>query len=562
MRARLLALRGNETGLVSEIEPLETQDTDLNAADYIVVGGGAAGCVVAARLSEDRRARVVLIEAGGPDRNPLIAIPGANVVTGTAPGLNWNFETEPEPALEGRRLYLSQGRVMGGSGSINGMMFLRGRDEDFDGWRDDGCPGWGAADVAPWFRRLESHALGDRDGHGAAGPMRISRGRATAPICDLFLAAAETHGLQRNEDLARAGREAAGYVDLSIDRGRRVSTARAYLDKARRRGNLRVVTGAHVTRVVIDGARARGVMLRRGGAEEFLRCRGEVIVAGGAINSPALLLRSGIGAASSLQPLGIDVARDLPGVGRNYQNHPMYKMMYTTSAPITAYSHARPFGALRAGLSYLVGRRGVLASGLFPVAGYFEAVPGQADTLLQLCMAPALIIRRRRGVLGVLPKRHGFSVLLYQGLPFSRGQVRLISGDPMTNPVIEAGVFADPRDLEILARGALRLRAMMTEAPIGQVIEAEIAPAPPATDIEAVKADIRANVSANYHVAGTCRMGQGPEAVVDARLRVHGVRGLRVIDASVMPTVVRANTYATTVMIAERGAAFVAEDAR
>lgn len=533
------------------------QGTD--EVDYIVVGAGAAGCVVAARLAEDPHARIALIEAGGPDRNPLIAIPGANVVTGTAPSLNWNYETEAEPALDGRRLYLSQGRVLGGSASINGMMFLRGRAEDFDGWRADGCPGWGADDVAPWFRKLEDHALGAGPNHGSGGPMRISRGGSTAPICDLFLDAARAHGLERVEDFATAGRSAAGYVDLSIAGGRRVSTASAYL---RKRPNLRLVTGAHVTRVLIRDGRATGVMLRRAGRDEVLHCRGEVIVAAGAINSPPLLLHSGIGPAEDLRAMGIEVAQDLGGVGRNYQNHPMYKMMYTTNAPVTAYSHARPLGALRAGISYLIGRRGVLASGLFPVAGYFEAEPGRPETLLQLCMAPALIIRRGPGVFGVLPKAHGFSVLLYQGQPFSRGRVRLKSADPLAPPAIEAGVFADPRDLEIMAKGALRLRAMMAERPIRDVIDREIAPAPPAETLDALKSDIRANVSANYHVAGTCRMGQAADAVVDSRLQVHGLRGLRVIDASVMPTVVRANTYATTVMIAERGADFIADDAR
>lgn len=526
--------------------------------DFIVVGAGAAGCVVAARLAEDPGTRVVLIEAGGRDRNPLIPIPGANVVTGTAPGLNWNYETEPEPALDGRRLYLSQGRVLGGSASINGMMFLRGRAEDFEEWRADGCPGWGPDDVAPWFRKLEDHALGDRPHHGMGGPMRISQGAATAPICDLFLRAAEASGLARVEDFATAGRSSVGYVDLSIAGGRRVSTARAYL---RKQPNLRIVTRAHVTRVLVEDGRATGVMLHRDGHDEALRCRGEVIVAAGAINSPALLLHSGIGPGEELRALGIAPVRDLPGVGRNYQNHPMYKMMYTTNAPITAYSHARPLGALRAGLSYLLGRRGVLASGLFPVAGYFEAEPGEPKTLLQLCMAPAPIIRRGPGVFGVLPDRHGFSVLLYQGQPFSRGYIRLRSPDPLAAPAIHAGVFADPRDLEIMAQGAQRLRAMMAEVPIRDVIDREIAPAAPADTLDALTADIRANVSANYHVAGTCRMGQGSEAVVDPQLRVHGLRGLRVVDASIMPGIVRANTYATTVMIAERGADFIRDAA-
>ncbi|WP_050900829.1 GMC family oxidoreductase [Oceanicola sp. S124] len=532
--------------------------TQSDTVDYIVIGAGAAGCVVAARLSALPGVRVAMIEAGGSDHNPLIHIPGANFATGTNPAFNWSYETAPNPALDGRRLYMSQGRVMGGSASINGMMFLRGRDSDFDQWAASGATGWSAAEVRPWFERAETYLGHPRPGRGQGGPVTITRGHATAPVCDLFLEAATADGLHRSEDIAADGPSSAGYVDLSIRRGRRVSTAAAYLNGVAHRGRLRILRNAHVARIEIAGGRAKGVHLIQRGETRYLSCRREVIVAGGAINSPALLLRSGIGDPARLGALGIDVRVANPGVGENYQNHPMYKMMFATTAPVSAYSHLRPFGALKAGLSYLLARRGVLASGLFPVGGYFETEEGNPETLMQFCMAPALTIRRRPGILGVLPRAHGFSVLLYQAVPFSRGRVGIASADPSAPPVIEANVFGDDRDLDIMAVAAFRMRKMMARPPMGGVLGEELAPGPQADSFSAMREAIRAEVGANYHVAGTCRMGSDPDAVVDPQLRLRGVEGLRVVDASVMPNVVSANTYATTVMIAERGADFIA----
>lgn len=523
----------------------------IEAVDYIVVGGGTAGCVVAARLAQDSRNSVLLIEAGGKDSHPLIAVPGANVVTGNAPALNWNYSSAAVPELGGRSLYWAQGRVLGGSSSINGMMFLRGLPEDYDVWRDMGCEGWGHDDVLPYFRRSETNERGASTLHGGEGPVRVSRGRSTAPICDLFLEAAAQAGFPVVDDLNAETGEAFGYVDLSLSRGRRSSTSRAYL-RSRKPANLRVVTRAVATRLTFDGKRVTGVAYRRGGSEHVVTAGREVVLSAGAVNSPQLLMLSGIGPAIDLAAKGIAVRLDAPEVGRNLQNHPMYRLMYTCSAPVTAYNHVRPFGALRAAWSFLLGGGGPLGSGLFPVGGLIEATPGSPETALQVCMAPALVIRRKPGVFGVLPQRHGFTVLLNPAIPFSRGSVGLASGDPMAPPAISPNYFSDPRDLDIMATGAQRVRAMMKAPALSAVIETEIQPVEAPKTIEELKDDIRATCATQYHAAGTCRMGSDSSSVVDPQLRVRGVQGLRVVDASIMPRLVRGSTFAPTVMIAEK----------
>ena len=521
-------------------------------ADYVVVGGGAAGCVVAARLAEDPGVRVVLLEAGGPDDGPMIAIPGANVVTGTHPKLNWSYLTEPVPALNDRALYWAQGRVLGGSGSINGMMYSRGLPGDYDGWRDLGCPGWGWADVLPYFRRSESNVRGDSDLHGADGPLRVSRGGATAPICDLFLEGARQSGYPVVDDLNAGDPEAFGYADLAVWRGRRSSTASAYLGRRRGAPNLQVVTRALATSLLFDGRRATGVRYSKDGVERVAEARREVVLCAGAVNSPQLLLGSGIGAGADLAKIGVPCRVEAPEVGRNLQNHPMYKLMYTCSAPVTAYSHVQAFGAMRAGLRFVLSQTGPLASGLFPVAGLLEATPGDPDTTIQLCMAPALVIRRKPGVFGILPQRHGFTVLLNQSVPYSRGAVTMTTADPTRPPAIRPDYFSDPRDLDILARGIQRVREIMRAPALAAVIEAEVQPAGPVDTIDDIKADIRATCATHYHPVGTCRMGSDATAVVDPQLRVRGVEGLRVADASIMPRLVRGSTFAPTVMIAEK----------
>lgn len=523
--------------------------------DYAVIGAGAAGCVMAARLA-GAGARVALIEAGGPDRDPLIGVPGANVVTGTAPGLNWNYQTEPVPALDGRDLYWAQGRVLGGSGSINGMMYLRGQPADFDHWRDLGNPGWGYAEALAAFRRAETNERGASDLHGGDGPLQVSEGVATAPICDLFLEAAAAAGHGVTDDLNRPSEDAFGHCDMTLRRGRRSSPATAYLRPARAAGGITVLTGATAARLILRAGRATGVLVRGKDGPREIAVEREVIVSAGAVNSPALLMRSGLGPAADLRGLGIAVAADLPGVGANLQNHPCYKLMFACSAPVTAYVHVRPVGAARAGLDYLIRRGGPLARGLFPTAGIFRTGAGDHG-LAQVCLAPALVIRRKPGVLGILPRRHGFTLLVNQGIPRSTGRVRLVSADPEAWPAIHPDYFGDPRDMDDLAAAVAHLREMVLDGPLARVIEAELQPAAaPATPAELV-ADIRATATTHFHAVGTCRMGPDEAAVVGPDLRVRGVEGLRVVDASVMPRIINGNTFAATVMVAERAAAMM-----
>lgn len=519
--------------------------------DYVIVGGGAAGCVVAARLAADDKTTVLLLESGGRDANPIIAVPGANVVTGTMTNLNWNDHTAPVPMLGGRSLYWAQGRVLGGSGSINGMMYARGRASDYDAWRDAGCTGWGYEDVLPYFHKLETSDRGASRIHGGQGPLKISRGAPTSPICDLFLQAARESGFEVVDDLTDGPDEAFGHVDLCLSRGRRSSTASAYLRDLKPRPNLVVRTQTTASGLLFAGGRALGVTYREKGRQMSVHARREVILSAGAVNSPQLLLNSGIGPASDLLARGIPVHIDAPEVGRNLQNHPMYRLLYTCSAPVTAYSHVRLPGAIKAAAGYLCSRTGPLSRGLFPTGGFIEATPGDPDTALQVSMAPALVIRRRPGVLGILPQQHGFTLLLNQCRPYSRGRVTL-GPNETARPRIEPDYFSDPRDLEILSLGAQRIREMMGAPSLAQVISEEIQPRGPVVDLDALKADILETCVTHYHAAGTCRMGSDAASVVDAELRVRGVSGLRVVDASIMPRLICGSTYIPTIMIAEK----------
>lgn len=525
--------------------------------DYVIVGAGAAGCVLAARLAEEPDVTVGVFEAGGPDSAIILGIPGANVVTGTHPVYNWSYETEPVSELGGRKLYWAQGRVVGGSSSINGMMYLRGHRADYERWRSLGCDGWGYEDVLRCFRKSETNERGASELHGGDGPLQVSKGRATAPVCDIFLDAASSAGYALTDDLAKEAPQAFGHVDLTINNGRRSSAAVAFLRPALRSGRVTLVTGAQTLKVLIEAGAAKGIDYLASGQRRVARARREVILCGGAVNSPQLLMLSGVGDPRHLAEHGISTVVDRPEVGRNLQNHPMYKLMYAVNRPVTAYSYARPLGAAKAGLQYFLGRRGVLSRGLFPTSGFLQADDGDADTEIQVCMAPALVIRRRPGIFGILPTEHGFTLLLNHGSPFSRGSVRLKSSDPLAHAAIQPNYFSDPRDIGILARGALKAREIVHTGALGAMLGRELQPTTPRRTQAEVEADIRGTAATHYHPGGSCRMGSDSASVVDPSLKVRGVDRLRVADASIMPVMINGNTYAAAMMIGERAAEII-----
>ena len=528
--------------------------------DYVVVGAGAAGSVVAARLSENPSARVLLIEAGGSDANPLFRLPGLGFAAGAIARYNWNFETQPIPDLGGRRLTLLQGKVMGGSSSMNGMVYSRGHSSEYDAWAAMGCEGWGFEDLRPFFLKSEANFRGAGPWHGDDGPMRLRRANPELPICDAFLDAARASGMPVVDDLNANHPEALGWYDVNIDRGLRHSAARAYLHPVRRRKNLTILRNAQVLRVVQTHGRATGVEVLRRGRVENIRATGEVVLCGGAIMSPILLLRSGIGPANELQEMGIDVRVDATQVGANLQNHPCYRPQWHCSAPVTARNHVSFAGAARAGLSYLFARKGVLAESFASVGGFFRSDPSLDLADMQVVFLSALPPGGARTVLELLPRQQGFGLTIYQGTPYSRGRVSLASPDPLEAPRIDSGYFSDPRDIHILARGVERMRDIMRQPEIARFINAELAPGPDVKTHDDLVAAIRREAGTSYHQCGTCAMGDNEGSVLDLRLRVRGVEGLRVADNSVMPRLPNAALHAPALMIGEKAAAMILQD--
>jgi choline dehydrogenase len=533
--------------------------SSVQTFDYIVVGAGSAGCVLANRLSASGRHSVLLLEAGPRDRNIWIHIPLGYAKLFTNPKVNWLYKTEPEPELNGRQIIQPRGKVLGGSSSINGLLYIRGQAQDFDHWRQLGNAGWGFDDVLPYFRKAEDQERGADEMHGAGGPLAVSDVSEPHPLCEAFIDASVQAGFPRTEDFNGKSQEGAGYFQLTARNGRRISTAAGYLRQARKRPNLTVATGALASRILFEGRRATGVEYRQGASLHTAQANVEVIVAGGAFNSPQLLQLSGVGPAEHLRSLGIPVIADMPGVGADLQDHYQVRMQYRCTEPITmndvVNSWHRRIGA---GLRYVLSRKGMLTIG----AGYAGAFLRTRPELETPDVQIHFIIFSAETTGANLHPFPGFIASVCQLRPESRGYVRIKSSDPAMPPAIQPRYLSSRFDRDTTVDGMKLLRTIMGRPAMQHYIAEERAPGPACTSDADLLAYARATGTTVFHPTSTCRMGADPAAVVDERLRVHGFGGLRVIDASVMPTLVSGNTNAGIVMIAEKGADMILEDAQ
>ena len=516
--------------------------------DYIIVGAGPAGCVMAARLSEDPDVAVTLLEAGGSDRHPLLHVPAgfARMTKGIA---SWGWSTVPQKHLNGRVLSYTQAKVLGGGSSINAQIYTRGHPADYDGWSRDGCDGWSYREALPYFKRAEDNQRLDDDYHARGGPLGVSDPVAPLPICEAWFEAAGALGIPFNPDFNGARQEGVGYYQLTQRNARRSSAARAYLGVARNRRNLAVRTDVQVLRVLVEGRRAVGVeAAARGGGIETIRADREVIVSSGAIGSPVLLLRSGIGPAEHLKRTGVPVVHDLPGVGSNLQDHLNLFVICECTGDHTYDAWAKLHRAAWAGLRYALFRNGPAASSLFETGGFWRVGPGSGRPDIQFHLGLGSGIEA--GVVRLT--RAGVTLNSAYLRPESRGTVRLASPDPVDAPLIDPNYWAEPNDRVIGFRGLRLAREMMRQDALKPFVAREALPGPE-VDGEAALFDYAcANAKTDYHPVGTCRMGNDAMAVVDADLRVRGIEGLRVADSSVMPRVPSSNTNAPTIMVGEK----------
>lgn len=528
--------------------------------DYLVIGAGASGCAVAARLSENPDNRVVLIEAGGPDRHPFFHIPAVGFVVSSMQRYTWNFVTDPISGLGGRRQIWLGGKVLGGSSSINGMVYTRGHSQDYDLWRQMGCTGWSFADVLPYFKRAEAHLHGEDAWHGGSGAMPIRPAQPDLPIYEAFLRAACDAGFPVLDDLNRDTIEGFGYYDVNIHHGRRISSARAYLGPARQWPNLRIMTNTEAKRLVLRDGGIAAAEVHYQGKAATIRAERETVLCAGAIKTSQLLLLSGIGPADDLRATGIEVVVDAPEVGRNLQNHVLYRTRYACSQPVTAYRYVKPRVAVHSALRYLLGRRGFLGESIAAAGGFFRTDPHLETPDAQVVLIAAPLEKKTRANQGpweMLPKSEGFALTIYQGSPYSRGHVTLRSADPGEHPRVAPNYFEDPRDMDVLVAAVERMREMVSGPAMRDLISREIEPGTAVRTRAELAARIRENAFTAYHQCGTCRMGSDATAVVDPQLRVRGVSGLRVADTSIIPCLPNATLHAPAIMIGEKAAAMI-----
>jgi choline dehydrogenase len=525
--------------------------------DFVIVGAGSAGCVLAERLSASGRHRVALIEAGGHDNYFWVNVPLGYGKLFTDARVNWLYSTEPEPELGGRRVIQPRGKVLGGSSSINGLLYIRGQAEDFDHWRQLGNTGWSFDDVLPYFRKAEDQVRGGSALHGTGGPLAVSDVERH-PLCEAFIEASEQAGLPRTDDFNGASQEGAGYYQLTARNGRRCSTSRGYLKPARHRSNLAVISNALASRVIFDGRRAVAVEYSKDGETHTVRANGEIILAGGAFNSPQLLQLSGVGPAELLRDHGVEVIADMPGVGADLQDHYQSRFNYRSTEPITINDMMAGLGSrIAAGLKYLLFRRGFLTIGAGYAGGFFKTDPDLPSPDVQL----HFILFSADGVGQTLHKFPGFLASVCQLRPQSRGFVHIKSADPATAPAIQPRYLSASADRDVLVAGMKLTRRIMAAPAMARYVAEELNPGPKCQSDEDLLQFARNKGTTVFHPTSTCRMGLDARAVVDEQLRVRGLERLRVADASIMPTVVSGNTNAAAIMIGEKAADMILRSA-
>ena len=527
--------------------------------DYIIVGAGSAGCAVANRLSEDRTSRVALLEAGPPDTSMWINIPAGFTKLLNSPIYNWNFQSEPEPNAKNRVIPIPRGRTLGGSSSINGMLYVRGNPLDYNTWAQFGNRGWSYESVLPYFKKAEHYEVPGDEARGHGGPLNVAEMREHHELLDAFIDAAGAEGYKRNKDYNNGQQEGFGYFQVTQKNGERWSTARAYLDPIRDRSNLRIETDALATKVILDGKRAVGIAYTQGGVEKEARCDREVILCAGAVKSPHILELSGIGQPELLNSLGIPVLHELPGVGENYRDHYAPRMNWRVKLPITLNEQSRGLSLWKEVFKYYTQRKGILTFTAGIAYGFVKTQPDMEEPDVQFHFAHASYGNAQTRE---LEKEPGMTLTVYQCRPDSKGSIHAKSRDPNAAPAIRPNYLAELSDQRVLVDGMKIGRRIVGNRILDKYRAFAMNPDDKVQTDDELLDFARSNGQTTYHVIGTCKMGQDPLAVVDDRLCVRGIEGLRVVDASIMPTVPSGNTNAAVIMIAEKGADMIREAAK